>query len=62
MKEEVKAGVDLCHNLEYTINKIEEYKDYLSKEDIIIYLTKIFSIIYYNNYLYLIYYNYIIYR
>ena len=29
MKEEVKAGVDLCHNLEYTINKIEEYKDYL---------------------------------
>ena len=35
MKEEVKAGVDLCHNLEYTINKIEEYKDYLSKEDII---------------------------
>jgi len=35
MIEEVKAGIDNCHNLLYIINKIEEYKDYLSKEDII---------------------------
>lgn len=35
MIEEVKAGIDICHNLEYIINKIEEYKDYLSKDDLI---------------------------
>ena len=34
-KEDVEAAIDNCHNLLYTINKIEEYKDYLSKDDII---------------------------
>lgn len=35
MKEEVEAGIDNCHNLIYVINKIEEFKNDLSKEDII---------------------------
>lgn len=35
MVNEVKASVDICHNLEYIINRIEEYKDKLDKEDII---------------------------
>ena len=33
--EEVNSATTNCHNLLYIINKIEEYKDYLSKEDII---------------------------
>lgn len=35
MVNEVKSSVDICHNLEYIINRIEEYKDKLDKEDII---------------------------
>ena len=33
--DEIEAGIDNCHTLEYIINKIEDYKDYLDKEDII---------------------------
>lgn len=33
--EEITSSIDIYHNLIYIINKIEEYKDYLSKEDII---------------------------
>lgn len=35
MIEEINAATENCHNLLYIINKIEEYKNYLSKEDII---------------------------
>jgi hypothetical protein len=35
MVNEVKASVDICHNLEYILDRIEEYKDKLDKEDII---------------------------
>ena len=32
---EISASIDNCHNLLYIINKIEEYKDDLEKQDII---------------------------
>lgn len=32
---EISASIDNCHNLLYIINKIEEYKDELDKQDII---------------------------
>lgn len=32
---EISASIDNCHNLLYIINKIEEYKDDLDKQDII---------------------------
>jgi hypothetical protein len=35
MVNEVKSSVDICHNLEYILDRIEEYKDKLDKEDII---------------------------
>lgn len=35
MVNEVKSSVDICHNLEYILDRIEEYKDKLNKEDII---------------------------
>lgn len=33
--DEIEASIYNCHTLEYIINKIEEYKEYLDKEDII---------------------------
>ena len=33
MVNEVKSSVDICHNLEYILDRIEEYKDKLDKED-----------------------------
>ena len=35
MVNEVKSSIDICHNLEYILDRIEEYKDKLDKEDII---------------------------
>ena len=32
---EISASIDNCHNLLYIINKIEEYKEDLYKQDII---------------------------
>lgn len=32
---EISASIDNCHNLLYIINKIEEYKEDLDKQDII---------------------------
>jgi hypothetical protein len=32
---EISASIDNCHNLLYVLNKIEEYKDDLDKQDII---------------------------
>ena len=32
---EISASIDNCHNLLYIVNKIEEYKDELDKQDII---------------------------
>ena len=32
---EISASIDNCHNLLYVLNKIEEYKDELDKQDII---------------------------
>lgn len=32
---EITSGIDNCHNLKYVLRKIEEYQQYLSKQDII---------------------------
>lgn len=33
--EEIEASIYNCHNLEYILDRIEQYKDKLNKEDII---------------------------
>ena len=35
IKEEIISGIDLAHNFQYLIKRLEQYKDDLSKDDII---------------------------